>query len=684
MLNKPQDISHTALTLNTLSDITTRFASQHGPSLTSSQQAPCCYFPNLLPREGVSRVTCYLDPPTLLCLGRVSKGLRDHVRDEDTWRRAFGVWYFGLSPESEFVESSLFKRMCGSWRKEFVKRWDCIRRWELSRTSTVLHTPLYARISSMHLISTTSSPTLLTSSLSLGIVARSLPLTGKVIRGFLDASGTGNGEVCILTAPRAMDQGPLKAAATVVRSKVDQDHTGTVNTVTFGDAKGSFVLSGANDGFVKLWDVKDKKVRCLWTSIWRPDTSAPDAVWKIVAKHGIVVAVMKSGWIAVWTEFPLIDGIEGQEPGVDVFQSVKVLWIPSPVQVEDKDEPKVIALHVVPSIKQPSFLVAYEDHPFFFVVHLSSAYTSVLTGDSLGLVSAYIIPSEASPTPVLPEAEVTSVAWNGTVLITGSSNGSLHVFDWTLVYHVPNSLLMVASVGERVIAFKTAPVPLRGPNGGVRGRTGGPLKKKDRHTRTKYLEKLELNEAIASERKILDQEQKYTQMVLGKEREQRESMSMMGLEDENDALAYALMLSMEDAGQAAPEPTPIGAVSPLTSGPLSEVDWAGEFDDIPSSSSAAAPSEEARSLPSSAVDDEGDFPTISPVASSPLSASTSSSMSAWGKKIPWDRTSVATVSSSSDGKKKKNKEVRSKTREEIEEEEFQLAVELSLRDAEGR
>lgn len=461
------------------------------------------------------------------------------------------------------------------------------RRWELTRAQTIIHTPLHTHISSIYLLPLGNTPTLLSSSLSLGVVSRSLPLTGKIIRGFLDASGTGNGlgignpnaefspnisccqitndggtvkivwgwrtgEVCVLTAPSATNVGPRQVAATVVRSKVDQDHAGTVLDVVFGDDKGNLVVSGANDGLAKVWNTRDKKVRCVWTSTWRPCAVAPDPVCKLASKDGIVVGVMASGWIALWHGLP-----SPEAKVMDVPHAVQVEWIPAPVQVDREDDvPNVMAVHIVPAAT-PTFLVAYEDDAFFYLISLSSsgydikAYgdatsgavitclspyfakeaeeeSFLIAGDSLGTVSIYPLSPSSHAIPVLPTRRldtspstpdpITSVAWNSTIFITGSRTGALNVYDGltfthvrTLSYQIPASQrrlhrvdvqdravaqiflgtaqdVVVASVGERVVAYKAGPVPLRGygTKGGVRGRPNGQLKKKDRNANSKY------------------------------------------------------------------------------------------------------------------------------------------------------------------------------------------------------
>ena len=134
--------------------------------------------------------------------------------------------------------------------------------------------------------------TLLAASLQYGVVSRSYPLSGKILRGYLDASGTlnglgignpnaefsphvssiamaseggtakilwgfRNGEVAVTTALRAMDQSRTSASR-LVRCRLGDCHEGAVESVSWatGGEGCFFFVSGGADGRVKLWEAK--------------------------------------------------------------------------------------------------------------------------------------------------------------------------------------------------------------------------------------------------------------------------------------------------------------------------------------------------------------------------------------------------------------------------------------------
>ncbi|KZP20603.1 hypothetical protein FIBSPDRAFT_1022528, partial [Athelia psychrophila] len=204
-----------------------------------------------IPSESLTHVTCFLDPASLFSLGRTNKYLHEHVVVDSTWHRAFLYQFLGILPEGDVHDAKSLMLRCleSSWRKEFVLRYNLRRRWERSHNLTITHTPHHSAVSGMFLMPEVG---LLTSSVQFGIVSRSLPLTGKILRGFLDAPGNGmgignpnaeftpnvsvcalssdggtakivwafrNGEVAVMTAGRAMNNG--RAAARLTRCKLE-------------------------------------------------------------------------------------------------------------------------------------------------------------------------------------------------------------------------------------------------------------------------------------------------------------------------------------------------------------------------------------------------------------------------------------------------------------------------------
>ncbi|KDR73941.1 hypothetical protein GALMADRAFT_227662 [Galerina marginata CBS 339.88] len=176
-----------------------------------------------VPPETLVSVTSHLSPPDLLALGCTSVVLAEHVRADNTWRRAFVFHFLGISPEGDLDDTVsglghdqrpystgrtiLLRRQKESWRDEFIWRYVMIRRWSRSKNLPVTHTPVVqSPIAAMHLLPSQpasslpataarpktiqglQTPALLTASTQYGIVARSFPLQGKVLPGYLDAS----------------------------------------------------------------------------------------------------------------------------------------------------------------------------------------------------------------------------------------------------------------------------------------------------------------------------------------------------------------------------------------------------------------------------------------------------------------------------------------------------------------
>jgi hypothetical protein len=79
-----------------------------------------------VPSETLTGITCYLDPPSLLSVARVSSLLHEHIRNDNTWHRAFVCQFLGIGPESDIhgnVKSLMLRRSESSWRNEFSVRY---------------------------------------------------------------------------------------------------------------------------------------------------------------------------------------------------------------------------------------------------------------------------------------------------------------------------------------------------------------------------------------------------------------------------------------------------------------------------------------------------------------------------------------------------------------------------------
>ncbi|KAJ7293825.1 hypothetical protein C8J57DRAFT_1270108 [Mycena rebaudengoi] len=556
-----------------------------------------------IPAESLSYITSNLDPRSLLSLAQVSTLFSDHVKDEHTWHRAFLHQLLGVGPETELHGAKLLllrRAHLGSWRQEFILHFSFRRRWERSRNPTIAHVPLHSPVSSMHLM---PSLGLVSSSLQYGVVSRSLPFTGRILRGYLDASGTGtglgignpntefnpnvsacalasdggtvkvlwgfrNGSVAFTCANKAMDASS-RSAAKFTRCTVGDEHQGMVTDVLWDG--GNNAVTGGGDGRVKLWDAK--KARCLWTS---EDRGTDECI--MVAGSlgkGLVAGAMRSGDICVWIGFTA-DMVESPA-------SINVLTIPSPIHGDDTN-PTVSGLFIDDCRSSPTLLVTFLDHAFFYRFELdvststvettkfgdpalgpitslkpfftneSDEYSLVITGTQLGCVGIYDWTS-SSPLPT----RVTALAWNGLTLVTGCARGTTKVWDALTLEHLrtfptPASgplekpevtqILLGSEKDTLLVAWRAGPVP---KGGGLKSRhVSG--RKKERSAASKYHQQLEMHQAIVESRLLLEEENKSVQKAYGREKEHRAQLETLGL-DESEAIEYIMMLSLEEAAE---------------------------------------------------------------------------------------------------------------------------------------
>ncbi|KAJ3727601.1 hypothetical protein C8R42DRAFT_717046 [Lentinula raphanica] len=275
----------------------------------------------------------------------------------------------------------------------------------MSRNTSVAHVPVHSFISTMHLMQSNS---LMSSSIQYGIVARSIPLTGKVIKGFLSPSPAGNGlgignpntefatsvtacsltsdggtakivwgfrngEVAVMTALKTMDS-RTRSAARLIRCRVNEEHEAEVTHVEWDDT-GSLVVSAARDGRIKVWDAK--KVRCLWTS----QSFSPAICVSLALRsssHGYTVfSTTDSGEIVFWSQIALANR-DDPVPLLPVLESPKVR-IPSPIRNDEGGAYMPSSLHVNSNFTSSGAhaFVTYRSRAEFWGIvleHTSSAY----------------------------------------------------------------------------------------------------------------------------------------------------------------------------------------------------------------------------------------------------------------------------------------------------------------------
>jgi hypothetical protein len=82
-----------------------------------------------IPPESTAYITAYLDPLSLAALSRVNHHFHDHVKQDNTWLKAFNWHCFQITPESNVPphQQILLRRNDASWRDEFVNRFNMTR-----------------------------------------------------------------------------------------------------------------------------------------------------------------------------------------------------------------------------------------------------------------------------------------------------------------------------------------------------------------------------------------------------------------------------------------------------------------------------------------------------------------------------------------------------------------------------
>jgi len=77
-----------------------------------------------IPVESLTHITSFLSPSSLLALSRTNRRLYEHVKDDNTWYRAFINQYLDIGPENDikYEKILLLRKSESTWRKEFIMR----------------------------------------------------------------------------------------------------------------------------------------------------------------------------------------------------------------------------------------------------------------------------------------------------------------------------------------------------------------------------------------------------------------------------------------------------------------------------------------------------------------------------------------------------------------------------------
>ncbi|KAF5383901.1 hypothetical protein D9757_007364 [Collybiopsis confluens] len=435
--------------------------------------------------------------------------------------------------------------------------------------------------------------------------------TAKIAWGFR------NGEVAVMTAARTMETS-TRSAARLTRSKVDDDHEGEVTLLEWDDT-GAYIVSAGKDGRIKVWDAK--KVR-YGGEIW---------VWAQIplVSEGTVDVVLNSGAPRIRIPYPV------HEDEQDTSNNERSACFPTSLLVDTLSSNTVLHAFVTYATHSEFWGVFFEYSSSTYkkvkyycdetvgevtalLPCLSASYSDecsfVIAGHQLGWVTVYStisFTSNSSPL-ILPTRKfeahldgsgVTALAWNDVVLVTGSDRGDTTIFDactfrrlrvlsspvgssrirgvgigaqgQAVSRGVKQILLgkdrdfVVACVGDSVTAFKADPVPR---NGSKTHRMAG--KKKSTGTASaKGYKKLILDQLITECLDEHEKESKYLRNVYKREREHRENLDRLGL-DEVEAVEYALMLSRDEALER------VQTDEHAAFGHIDDGVFEGDFDDI--------------------------------------------------------------------------------------------------------
>ncbi|KAI0298973.1 WD40-repeat-containing domain protein [Multifurca ochricompacta] len=325
--------------------------------------------------------------------------------------------------------------------------------WSRSRNTAISHEPLHSSISAIHPMSDNA---LLSASIQYGVVARSFPFKGKVLSGYLNATGVlpglGNGNpntdftpnisACVLTSngtiakvlwgrrdgsvsivshPRTMSG--TQAPARIHTSSVQQEHEDAVLDGTWAANGDAFVTAGA-DGRVKVWTVNP--FLCVWTSERHVLGLETDAVLKVVEDlaNGFIVSASRSGDIIILSGFDVL-GLSTTDVPPHHIQKLCIssAFLKSSVESPATQQPSdVLALYIqASSHKQLNILACYEDKTQFFLCVVDMYYERVdvktFGDEAFGIIRC--IQPAFSNDPTEPN-----------FVIAGTQLGIISVYDW--------------------------------------------------------------------------------------------------------------------------------------------------------------------------------------------------------------------------------------------------------------
>ncbi|KAL4215906.1 quinon protein alcohol dehydrogenase-like superfamily [Rhizopus microsporus] len=264
----------------------------------SSDPNASCYI-HQLSIEVVTHIFARLDPVSLATVAKVCHYWRHIVNNDVCWRDAF-ISYFGRLP---------YKRLSlESWKTEYILRTHLIRKWTKSRGPVISFAPKIGSLESMYVDFEDAS--MIVASSEQGVAAKCNPMTGKIDRHLLYSTneaiplhvtatkvekdriawGFQPGYITLLVRTK-------RSGHVANRLKVFSDfHQGPVRILVLPSTNQDIVLSGADDGQIKIWDVAS--LSCAWT------LAGPSAVAKPtcleVTNDQRIIAGYSDGTVIIW------------------------------------------------------------------------------------------------------------------------------------------------------------------------------------------------------------------------------------------------------------------------------------------------------------------------------------------------------------------------------------------------
>ena len=131
MPSRPIEAPHKNAARSHLPHAHPRTTGQHGKTHSLSHgESILLRFPS----ESLTHIPSFLNPDALVALSGTNRQLHAHVKDDNTWRRAYAYQFLGISPEGDIRDSAspngapgralMLRREESSWKREFVLRWN--------------------------------------------------------------------------------------------------------------------------------------------------------------------------------------------------------------------------------------------------------------------------------------------------------------------------------------------------------------------------------------------------------------------------------------------------------------------------------------------------------------------------------------------------------------------------------